>query len=191
MAVSLSHYAVDLEDNIAFPDIAHVPILPPHEKKNWYILTEIVSDETVFRPTFRVEDKLAGHYWVVAFYTENPAADAKECKVGHMICIKDGIPKQFLDGRYGYKIKDPWDVVILPCGLANLRELNVELRKRSDDGLFFSCVVCNSQKESLGCARCKTRYRSGECMKADWHSRHLQICKVLRTLHEWNRTPWG
>lgn len=114
MPVSQRRYAVDLEDTIAFPDITHVPIFSPHKERNWYILTEIVSDETVSRPTFRVEDKLAGNYRVVVFSTNDPVTYAKECKVGHMICIKNGLPKQFLDGRYGYEIENPWHILILP-----------------------------------------------------------------------------
>ncbi|KAK0205815.1 hypothetical protein DFS33DRAFT_1257529 [Desarmillaria ectypa] len=189
MPGSRTRYALDLDDIIAFPDIAHVPMFPPKEKESWYILTEIVSNESVFRPVFRVEDKLSGNYWVVAFYTDNPVADAKECKVGYMICIKNGIPQQFMDGQNGYRIEDPSDVVILPCGLAKLRQLNTELHKRSDDGLLSSCIVCNS-KIGKGCAKCKTRYCSKECQKSDW-PRHKSLCKILKTLHEWNRTDWG
>ncbi|KAK0455704.1 uncharacterized protein EV420DRAFT_1552809 [Desarmillaria tabescens] len=189
MPGSPTRYALDLDDVIAFPDIAHVPVLPPQEKESWYILTEIVSNESVFRPVFRVEDKLSGNYWVVAFYTDNPVADAKDCEVGHMICIKNGMPKQFADGQHGYRIEDPSNIVILPCGLAKLRQLNAELHKRSDDGLLSSCVVCNSRVRK-GCGKCKTRYCSKECQKANW-PRHKPICKVLKTLHEWNRTDWG
>ncbi|KAK0227070.1 hypothetical protein EDD85DRAFT_157649 [Armillaria nabsnona] len=189
MPGSRTRYALDLDDVIAFPDIAHIPVFPPNEKENWYILTEIVSNESVFRPVFRVEDKLSGNYWVVAYYTNNPVADAKECKVGSMICIKNGMPKQFADGQYGFRIEDSSNVLILPCGLAKLQQLNAELHKRSDDGLLSSCVVCNSHI-GTGCGKCKTRYCSKECQRADWPE-HKPICKVLKALHEWNRTDWG
>ena len=51
---------------------------------------------------------------MVAFYTDNPTQDAVnlKCRVGSMICIKNGQPHQFLDGRYGFRIEDPDDVIV-------------------------------------------------------------------------------
>ncbi len=43
MPGSRTRYALDLDDVIAFPDIAHIPVLPPNEKESWYILTEVSS----------------------------------------------------------------------------------------------------------------------------------------------------
>ncbi len=145
---------------------------------------------------FRVEDKLSGNHWVVAYYTDNPVADAKECKVGSMICIKNGMPKQFADGQYGFRIEDSSNVLvrrvgcsicltkmltnnyfqILPCGLAKLRQLNAELHKRSDDGLLSTCVGCNAHI-GTGCGKCKTRYCSkvGDVIYASVQAPQLSI----------------
>lgn len=55
---------------------------------------------------FRVRDKL-GTPFVVAFYTPNPVADARGCKVGTMLAVKNARPHRFLDGQLGIRIEDP------------------------------------------------------------------------------------
>ncbi|KAF6753032.1 hypothetical protein DFP72DRAFT_1069810 [Ephemerocybe angulata] len=189
MPGSRSRYSLDLDDIIAFPDIAHVPVFGPKDGESWYILLEVTQNMSLGRPVFQVEDKLKGNFWMVAFYTDNPREDAKDVEVGSTICIRDGMPHQFLDGRMGYRIEDASSVIVLPCSMAILRTINQALRKRSDDGLLLCCVMCNKPVKR-GCISCKTRYCSKECQKENWKT-HKQVCKVLKTLHEWNRTDWG
>ena len=149
-------------------------------------------------------DKLAGNYWIAAYYTDNPVADAGECKVGSMICIKNGLPKQFLDGQFGFRIEDASDVLVrrvgcsvwlemmltnvyfqvLPCGFTKLRQLNAELHRRSNNKLLSSCVVCDSPR-GRGCGKCKTRYCSqvGALSYAYLYS-NLQLCILFRSVRE-------
>lgn len=49
---------------------------------------------------------------MVAFYTDNPAEDAKGCYPGAVLCIKNGQPRQFLDGQVGYRIEDSSDALV-------------------------------------------------------------------------------
>ncbi|KAH6905235.1 hypothetical protein BKA70DRAFT_509365 [Coprinopsis sp. MPI-PUGE-AT-0042] len=186
---SRSRYTLDLDDIIVFPDMAHMPVFPPKPGESWYVLTEIKQDASLVRPMYQVEDKLEGNYWMVAFYTDNPRQDARECKLGSMICIKDGMPHQFMDGSTGFRIEDASSAIVLPCKMKKLREINASLVKRYQDGLLLSCVVCDTPAKK-GCSKCKTRYCSQECQTKDWPT-HKALCKVLKTLHEWNRTDWG
>ncbi|KIJ23189.1 hypothetical protein M422DRAFT_276283 [Sphaerobolus stellatus SS14] len=179
---SHGRYVLDIDDIMTFPDIGHIPVLPHKPGESWFILTEIVSNISIGRPTFRVEDKLEGNYWVVAFYTDNPVEDARDCVPGSLICIKNRRPHRFLDGRYGFRIDDPSRVLVLPCTMARLKELNNSLRERSNAGLLLTCVVCNTPVRR-GCERCETRYCSQECQRQDWPN-HKRVCKVLKTLHE-------
>ena len=55
---------------------------------------------------FRVRDKL-GTLFAAAFYTPNPAVDARDCKVGTMLAVKNARPHRFLDGQVGFRIEDP------------------------------------------------------------------------------------
>jgi hypothetical protein len=61
---------------------------------------------------FQVEDKLEGNYWMVAFYTDDPRQDAKECKVGSMVCIKNARVHHFFDGSTGFRIEDASTVIV-------------------------------------------------------------------------------
>ncbi|KAF8998682.1 hypothetical protein BDQ17DRAFT_1361777 [Cyathus striatus] len=188
---SRSHYTLDINDIIVFPDIAHVPVLPPEPGESWYVLTEIKENrsEPDF-PVFTVEDKMPGKYWKVAFFTDNRWEDSKDCLPKTLICIKNGKPKPFVDGTYGYYgIYDVSDFILLPCTMKKLREINEYLCIRYKNGLLLSCTVCN-QPVQMGCGRCKTRYCSKKCQKQDWPT-HKPICKIFKTLHIWNRTDWG
>ncbi|KAH6905236.1 hypothetical protein BKA70DRAFT_1293800 [Coprinopsis sp. MPI-PUGE-AT-0042] len=180
-------YLLDLDDTFKFPDMNNIPVAPPDPGESWYILTEIHLKEQTRRPTFIVWDKIVPNFWVVAFHTEHPWEDSKYCVPGSMLCIKDGIPKRFSDGRAGYQIEDPSTILILPCTIKKLRELNDSLRKRFEDGVLRGCVVCDKGPQKDGCAECKTRYCSKVCQKRDWPA-HKPICQVLKTLHKWNRT---
>jgi hypothetical protein len=40
---SRKKYALDLNDIIAFPDAAHMPVFPPHEGESWVVLLEVPS----------------------------------------------------------------------------------------------------------------------------------------------------
>ncbi|KAF8989487.1 hypothetical protein BDQ17DRAFT_1373122 [Cyathus striatus] len=188
MPPSRSRFTLDLNDIIDFPDIGHIPVMPPHDGESWFILTEITQNQSLNRPAFLVEDKRPGNFWTVAFYTDNPWVDAKDCRPGTMICIKNGMPTRFMDGRYGYRIEDPEDIIVLPCSMARLREINESLRQRYMDGLLLTCVACN-QPVKMGCGKCKTRYCSRDCQRQDWPT-HKPICKIVKTLHGWNRTDW-
>ncbi|KAF5309291.1 hypothetical protein D9611_014667 [Ephemerocybe angulata] len=159
MPGSRSRYSLDLDDIIAFPDIAHVPVFGPKDGESWYILLEVTQNMSLGRPVFQVEDKLKGNFWMVAYYTDNPREDARDVEVGSTICIRDGMPHQFLDGRMGYRIEDASSVIVLPCSMAILRTINQALRKRSDDGLLLCCVMCNKPVKR-GNARRRTGRRT-------------------------------
>ncbi|KAF8989488.1 hypothetical protein BDQ17DRAFT_1434421 [Cyathus striatus] len=188
---SRSRYMLDIDDIMVFPDFDYVPVLPPEPGESWYVITEIVEDYSVplVRPIFKVEDKLPGHFWMVTFYTDNSWEDARDCRPGRLICIRNGRPMQFADGTCGYRIDDPSTVIVLPCKMRKLREINEYLRQRYNEGLLLTCVACNLPV-AMGCRKCKTRYCSRECQRRDWPT-HKPICKILKTLHEWNRTDWG
>jgi hypothetical protein len=40
-AGSRKKFALDLNDIIAFPDAAHMPVFPPAEKESWILLMEV------------------------------------------------------------------------------------------------------------------------------------------------------
>jgi len=40
-AGSRKKFALDLNDIIAFPDAAHMPVFPPTEKESWVLLMEV------------------------------------------------------------------------------------------------------------------------------------------------------
>ncbi|KAK0452243.1 hypothetical protein EV421DRAFT_1767767 [Armillaria borealis] len=177
-------YRLDLDNIFDFPDCDNIPIRPPDEDETWYTLCEIVDDMSMFgRPVYKVEDKLPGHYWTVAFFTDNPDQDARDlkCKTGSTVCIKDLTLHQF---QGGYRVEDVSNVTVLPCTIAQLRTLNSGLRQRSDAGQFMSCIVCNGPAQHR-CARCKSHYCSQQCQRQDWEE-HKVNCKALKTLLEWN-----
>jgi hypothetical protein len=130
-AGSRKKFALDLNDIIAFPDAAHMPVLPPEEKESWVLpwrclihssfsqptirnplLTsvsftlQITADESIMRPVYAVKDKTQTRF-VVALYTPNPQKDATGFKIGHTLCITSARPHQFLDGQTGFRIEDP------------------------------------------------------------------------------------
>ncbi|KAH8822829.1 hypothetical protein DL96DRAFT_1619433 [Flagelloscypha sp. PMI_526] len=155
MPGSQTRYALDLDDVIAFPDVGHVPIIPASVKnETWYFLVEIISDESIFRPS--------GNYWMVAFYTDNPAQDVEKLKikVGTVLALRNAIPKPFLDGNVGFRIEDPSVVEVVPANFSKLREVNAILH-------------CSR------CPRCGTRYCSPEHQKGDW------------SLNKWNLIDWN
>ncbi|KAJ7271068.1 hypothetical protein C8J57DRAFT_1320588 [Mycena rebaudengoi] len=184
-------YKLDLEDIIAFPDSGHIPVLPPAPGESWIIFGEIVRDESFVRPVFWVKDKIDCQF-PVAFYTDNPRDDAKECRIGRIMCIKNGMRHQFFDGTNGYRIEDPSTVFVLPCSMSELRAMNQRLRDKSDRGEFVLCNICKKPAEN-GCSKCNTtRYCSTECQANDWKQNgHRRECSVLARLHIWNRTDWG
>nr|GAT55413.1 predicted protein [Mycena chlorophos] len=185
-------YKLNLDDIIAFPDTAHVPLLPPSPGESWIILAEIVENESLGRPVFRVRDKING-YFIVAFYTDDPMEDAvaMKCKIGHVICIVSGMRHTFLDGQSGYRIEDPNTAFVLPCSMAKLKEINARLRKISDDGEMNKCNACKKPAE-LRCAKCQVKYCSAGCQSSDWkEGGHRKECPVIAKLRLWNRTDWG
>ncbi|KAJ7452086.1 hypothetical protein B0H11DRAFT_2068038 [Mycena galericulata] len=184
-------YKLDLEDVIAFPDTGHIPAFPPHPGESWIIFGEIVRDDSVFRPVYIIRDKINCDF-PVAFYTDNPAEDAKDCKKGHILCITSGMRHQFVDGSNGYRIEDPSTVFVLPCSMAELRALNKRLREKSDAGELQLCNTCNKSATER-CSKCtSTYYCSKECQSVDWKQNgHRKECPVIARLHVWNRTDWG
>ncbi|KAJ6554495.1 hypothetical protein B0H19DRAFT_1153772 [Mycena capillaripes] len=185
-----TEYKLDLEEIIAFPDCAHVPVLPPEPGESWIIFGEIVQDNSFTRPVYMVKDKINGHF-PVAFYTENPVQDAAACKVGHILCITNGMRHNFLDGSSGYRIEDPSTVFVLPCSMAQLRALNKRLRDKNDRGEMELCNSCKKASTER-CSKCQTPYCSRECQAADWkEGGHRKECPVIARLHIWNRTDWG
>ncbi|KAJ7699342.1 hypothetical protein B0H17DRAFT_1049494 [Mycena rosella] len=76
-------YKLDLEDIIAFPNPGHVPLLPPTPGESWIIFGQIVKDKSIMRSVYMVRDNIDCHF-PVAFYADNPAEDAKDCKIGHV-----------------------------------------------------------------------------------------------------------
>ncbi|KAJ7756322.1 hypothetical protein B0H16DRAFT_1539459 [Mycena metata] len=183
-------YKLDLEDIIAFPDSAHVPVRPPIPGESWIIFGEIVQDNSFTRPVFLIRDKINCEF-PVAFYTENPAQDAAACKIGHVLCITSGMRHQFFDGSNGYRIEDPSTVFVLPCSMAQLRALNQRLRKKSDAGEMELCDACKKPSNQR-CAKCQTCYCSRECQTTEWtEGGHRKECRVISRLRIWNRTDWG
>ncbi|KAJ7222242.1 hypothetical protein GGX14DRAFT_352984 [Mycena pura] len=185
-------YKLDLDDIIAFPDTQHIPVLPPKPGESWIILGEIVRDESLFRPVYRMRDKIDCHF-VVAFYTDSPAEDAAAagCRVGHVLCIANGMRHYFVDGSNGYRIEDPSTVYVLPCSMAQLRGLNQRLCENSASGKMEQCNTCEKPATER-CARCLVKYCSKECQSADWkEGGHRRECKVIARLRIWNRTDWG
>ncbi len=63
---------------------------------------------------YEVEDKLPGHYWTVAFFTDNPDQDARDlkCTPGSTVCIKDLTFHQF---QAGYRVEDVSKVTVRFC----------------------------------------------------------------------------
>lgn len=47
MPSSRNRYTLDLDDVIVFPDIGHVPVLPPKEGESWYIITEVCNGHAI------------------------------------------------------------------------------------------------------------------------------------------------
>ncbi|KAJ7054727.1 hypothetical protein C8F01DRAFT_1030981 [Mycena amicta] len=187
-------YKLDLEEIIAFPDSAHVPVLPPKPGESWIILAEITEDISMFpqRPVFRVRDKIDCSL-TVAFYTDNPVEDvaAMKCRVGHVLCIVDGMWHRFMDGQNGYRIEDAGKVFMLPCSMAQLRAINARLRKINDDGEMEKCSACKTPA-TMRCAKCQIKYCSKECQTSDWKDGgHRKECGIVARLREWNRTDWG
>ncbi|KAF9462523.1 hypothetical protein BDZ94DRAFT_1165664 [Collybia nuda] len=182
-------YALNLDDIIAFPDAAHMPVLPPEPGESWILLMEIMEDLSFMgRPVFSVKD-ITQTSFVVAMYTSNPFHDARNFRIGHTLCITSLRPHHFLDGHTGFRIEDPNTIEILPVSLVRLREINVALRKRSDDGYIQKCIKCNNATE-MRCGVCRSLYCTKECQRMDWRE-HKRQCPVLKTLHRWNRTDWG
>ncbi|KAJ7607321.1 hypothetical protein FB45DRAFT_948060 [Roridomyces roridus] len=191
-AGSETEYKLDLDDIIAFPDAAHVPVLPPEPGESWIIFGEIVNDASVFRPVYTVRDKINCEY-PVAFYTDNPNEDAKAagCQLGRVLCITNGMRHHFVDGSNGYRIEDPSTVFALPCSMAELRALNKRLRDQSDAGELQLCSKCKKQSTQR-CGKCQTAYCSKECQSADWKpGAHRFECRAIERLRIWNRTDWG
>jgi hypothetical protein len=55
-AGSRKKFALDLNDIIAFPDAAHMPVFPPTEKESWILLMEVRN------PTFIPEPRRGAHH---------------------------------------------------------------------------------------------------------------------------------
>ncbi|KAJ7456977.1 hypothetical protein FB451DRAFT_1275457 [Mycena latifolia] len=183
-------YKLDLEDIIAFPDSAHVPVFPPKPGESWVIFGQIVRDDYIMRHVYRIRDKINCEF-PVAFYTDDPVQDARACKIGHILCITSGMRHQFVDGSNGYRIEDPATVFVLPCSMTKLRDLNQHLRAKSDAGEMELCNACKMPSTER-CSRCETCYCSKECQTIDWKKGgHRQECPVISRLHIWNRTDWG
>ncbi|KAF7297350.1 MYND-type domain-containing protein [Mycena indigotica] len=185
-------YKLDLNEIIAFPDSAHVPVLPPQPGESWIILAEIIQDVSAFRPVFLTRDKI-GSEFIVAFYTDNPMGDveAMKCRVGHVMCIRNGMRHRFFDGQSGYRIEDPTTTFMLPCSMAQLQQINSRLRQINDDGEMGKCIACKKQAE-LRCKKCQVRYCGQSCQAKDWKDGgHRKECAIIATLRLWNRTDWG
>ncbi|KAJ7161032.1 hypothetical protein C8R46DRAFT_1106294, partial [Mycena filopes] len=171
-------YKLDLDDIIAFPDTAHVPFLPPNPGESWIIFGEIVRDDSIMRPVYRVRDKIDCEF-PVAFYTDNPAAGRKLPANSGIFCASRAVcATNFSTDRTGYRIEDPSTVFVLPCSMAELRGMNQRLRKKNDAGEMELCrTLC---------------YCSKDCQAADWRQGgHRKECPVMHRLSIWNRTDWG
>ncbi|KAJ6556890.1 hypothetical protein B0H10DRAFT_2241123 [Mycena sp. CBHHK59/15] len=181
-------YKLDLEDMIAFPDAGHVPVFPPNPGESWIIFGEIVKDNSIMRPVYRVRDKIDCQF-PVAFYTDNPSEDAKDCKVGHVLCITTACAMPSRTGRMGTesRIQAP----CTPVFQKTFRALNQRLREKSDRGEILLCNFCK-KPSTQSCAKCTTRYCSKECQGVDWKEKgHKKECPVISRLHVWNLTDWG
>ncbi|KAJ7630060.1 hypothetical protein DFH06DRAFT_1056697 [Mycena polygramma] len=186
-------YKLNLDNVMAFPDSAHVPLRPPAPGESWIIFGEIIqNDSTALRTVYTVKDKLDFDF-PVAFHTDNPPRDAASCKVrvGHILCIRNGMPYPFMDGGEGYVIRDPSTIFVLPCSMPQLRALNQRLRGKSDAGEMELCNCCK-KPSTQRCSKCETSYCSRECQTVDWkQGGHRKECPVIARLHGWNRTDWG
>ncbi|KAK0458923.1 uncharacterized protein EV420DRAFT_1747858 [Desarmillaria tabescens] len=140
------------------------------------------------RPVYRVEDKLPGNYWTVAFYTDDLDQDAEDlkCEVGSTMCIKNSRLHQFFDGQVGYRIEDASTVTVLPCTIAQLRTLSSGLRQRSDAGNFMSTAARRVNHATvLSLLGPLMRGLFQQCQRQDWKE-HRVTCKALKALLEWN-----
>ncbi|KAJ7621533.1 hypothetical protein DFH06DRAFT_1305785 [Mycena polygramma] len=183
-------YKLDLDNVMAFPDTAHVPVLPPKPGESWIIFGEIMQKYSVSRPVFLVRDKI-DQCFPVAFYTDKPIQDSAACKIAHIICITNAMRFYFADNTDGYVIQDPSTVFVLPCSMEQLRALNSRLRNKSDAGEMELCNVCK-KRSTQRCSGCETSYCSQGCQAADWkQGGHRKECPVIARLHIWNRTDWG
>ncbi|KAN0116429.1 hypothetical protein V8E52_005810 [Russula decolorans] len=190
-AGSRKKFALDLNDIFAFPDGDNIPLRPPNaeEGESWVMLLEILGiNPTSSGLTYATVD-ITGKWFNVEINTSNPSLDTVDYKRGYTMCIRDAEPLFGANDQFYYKVDDISTVELLPVSLAKLWELNDSLRARSDAGHLRRCMSCENVSR-LGCARCRSRYCSTECQRADW-PRHKPVCKALGVLHRYNRTDWG
>ncbi|KAJ7575987.1 hypothetical protein C8J56DRAFT_800933 [Mycena floridula] len=193
-----NEYKLDLNDILNFPDYDNVPQLPPGPGETWWFLVEVNFAHSRLQISFLTfQKRIIGESWLVVFDCEGAEEFTRNCEPGTMICIKNMLPGLLRgdaspDVKPGFMIKDLSIVKLLPCSLDKLREINEQLKYRSNEGLFECCTVCDTLGPTkLGqCANCKTRYCSKECQKVDWKT-HKLLCLVFQALLEWNRLDWG
>ncbi|KAJ7074060.1 hypothetical protein C8F01DRAFT_1099099 [Mycena amicta] len=181
-------YKLDLEDIYPFTLTSLIPVFRPKPGQTTVLIGEITQDISMSsaRPVFRLRDKIDCPF-TVAFYTDNPKEDvaAMKCKVGHVICILNGIRHTSLDEQngYGYRIEDP--------DKAFSFELSTRVSGINDDGEMQNCNACKKPAD-MRCAKCQVKYCSQECQAGDWkEGGHCKECGIIARLRVWNRTDWG